>query len=135
MSLVIVEVDGVHRNTPEELEPLKLAIQGVSASFRVAIVYPEERRYGGGPGMWPELLHVWLPEAGKFILGAIGKTVVDWAVKRIRARRDRRVTAYIYGPDGRVVKEIKVDEKLGVTENDPEGSGTPSRKRPRVDDD
>ena len=96
----------------DKLEPLMNAILELDSSYEVRLAFNDQRGYGV---TWWQVLHVWLPWAGVALGGAAAKKIVelaiDWAHHRLKGdepnHRPRSVS--IYGPDGQILKQIRVD--------------------------
>jgi hypothetical protein len=110
MSQILLEPGNPLDLRDEKLAPLITALRDLDSSYEVRLGYNDQRGYGV---TWWEVLHIWIPWTA--IGGAAAKKIVelaiDWAHHRMKGdepnNRPRSVS--IYGPDGQILKQVRVD--------------------------
>lgn len=106
---VVLESQNPRDPTPDKLIGLATALEKSLPGVRVELgSRPQVRRYGV---TWYEVLYAWalqpLPEA---ILAAMIVEIGKWCVAR-RKGNGRPQSAAVLGPDGRVLRWVRIDEE------------------------
>jgi hypothetical protein len=136
MTQVIIEPGNPNDFTADELDELARSLCSADSSLDVRTAIRPERGYGV---TLDEVLNIWV-EATSGITGTVGvgviiTTVVKWAKERWRKDRDQhdghtpraRVLPF-YGPDGTVMKQVRIDIPDGEPQEQPSARYEPRRK-------
>jgi hypothetical protein len=106
--------------TPEKLDDLVKALEAEFPEVTVSVEITEQRGYGV---TWWEVLHVTLPWVEGYAAGKAIDLAVSWASRRWKQEhetreRPRPISVTIYGPNGEVLKRVKVELPDGEPEDD-----------------
>lgn len=130
---IVIEPANPRRTPIDELQGLARRIRRRSGNTTTRFAYyePKEGRYGV---TWAEIIHIWLPRMTDAIEAAlvieVVKEAISWAHKRMRKGSNSPRIVYIYGADGKVLREINIKDK----DQDPDitipnGSNISARRR------
>jgi hypothetical protein len=112
----------IDRGRPEDVEDLAEALRGQFPDITVTIVPPAMSGYG--VTAW-EVLNVFVPwselphDAFMAGVGIVAKEAIAWAHRRLKKSPHRPKYVAIYGPNGEIVKAVRVDpggEEIDMTE-------------------
>jgi hypothetical protein len=80
----------------------------INKETEIVVTFGSREQVGYGV-TWYEVLHVWLPDAGKVLLGTVLKELIFWARDRMKKKsKTRPKSINIYGPNGEVLKSVVI---------------------------